>query len=92
MVLLFYGMVSLFFWRKIAFNKLGKRHFIISCISIILILLSGYGSIVYGNAPTTQKILFSSTRDGNWEIYMMNPDGSNQVNLTQHPSNDYEAV
>lgn len=54
--------------------------------------MSGYGSMVYGNAPSTQKILFSSTRDGNWEIYMMNPDGSNQVNLTQHPSNDFEAV
>ncbi len=43
-------------------------------------------------APTTPKILFTSTRDGNREVYMMNPDGSEQVNLTQHPADDLNAV
>ena len=43
-------------------------------------------------APTTPKILFTSTRDGNREVYMMNPDGSEQVNLTQHPATDLEAA
>ena len=58
----------------------------------LLILMIFEVIIVFGEAPTTQKILFSSTRDGNWEVYMMNPDGSNQVNLTQRPSDDFEAV
>lgn len=58
----------------------------------LLILMLLEVIIVFGEAPTTQKILFSSTRDGNWEIYMMNPDGSNQVNLTQRPSDDFEAT
>ena len=42
--------------------------------------------------PTTPKILFTSARDGNREIYMMNPDGSEQVNLTQHPASDMSAA
>jgi TolB protein len=33
-------------------------------------------------------IAFVSSRDGNWEIYVMNADGSNQRNLTQNPSYD----
>ena len=34
------------------------------------------------------KIVFASNRDGNWEIYVMNADGSNQVNLTNNPTAD----
>ena len=46
----------------------------------------------FAQAPTTPKILFTSARDGNYEIYSMNPDGSEKVNLTQHRANDVEAV
>ena len=31
------------------------------------------------------RILFETHRDGNWEIYQTNADGSNPVNLTQTP-------
>lgn len=34
------------------------------------------------------KIAFTSERDGNYEIYSMNPDGSGQVNLTNAPGPD----
>jgi Tol biopolymer transport system component len=34
------------------------------------------------------KIAFRSDRDGNVEIYVMNSDGSNQVNLTNNPALD----
>ena len=47
---------------------------------------------VFAKAPTTPKILFTSVRDGNYGVYIMNPDGSEQVNLTQHRANDLEAV
>ena len=47
-------------------------------------------SALFAQAPTTSKILFTSGRDGNREIYIMNPDGSEQVNLTKHPANECE--
>jgi TolB protein len=40
-------------------------------------------------SPDSNKIAFASERDGNWEIYSMNADGSNQINLTQNDSHDY---
>ena len=43
-------------------------------------------------APTVQraqpKIAFSSKRDGNWEIYVMDADGRQQTRLTTSPSQD----
>jgi TolB protein len=38
--------------------------------------------------PTPPKIAFESVRDGNYEIYLMNPDGSDQMNLTRHRAKD----
>jgi Tol biopolymer transport system component len=34
------------------------------------------------------KIVFVSDRDGNPEIYVMNPDGTGQLNLTNNPADD----
>ena len=56
------------------------------------ILLCAKTDRLFAKAPTTPKILFTSTRDGNREVYSMNPDGSEQVPLTQHPAEDLEAV
>ncbi|HEX8128567.1 MAG TPA: S8 family serine peptidase [Pyrinomonadaceae bacterium] len=38
------------------------------------------------------KIAFSSLRDGNWELYVMDPDGSNQKNLTLNAAKDLPVV
>ena len=43
---------------------------------------------ILAKAPETAKIVFASRRDGNFEIYIMNLDGSDQTNLTQHRAND----
>ena len=40
-------------------------------------------------APIPCTIAFESNRDGNFEIYLMNPDGSNQVNLTNDSGEDF---
>ena len=49
-------------------------------------------SSVEAEAPKTPKIIFTSFRDGNNEIYMMDPDGRKQVNLTRNPANDIQGV
>ncbi|MCY3743422.1 MAG: hypothetical protein OXH00_20610 [Candidatus Poribacteria bacterium] len=59
---------------------------------ISLMLLYGNICSVFSEAPATAKIVFSSFRDGNTEIYLMNPDGSEQVNLTHAPSDDFFPV
>ena len=40
----------------------------------------------------SEKIVFSSNRDGNWEIYRMNPDGTRQERLTYDRAVDWEPV
>lgn len=63
----------------------------IYCVLSFMLLCANVYSLL-GKAPTTPKILFTSSRDGNREVYIMNPDGSGQVNLTQHPADDQQAV
>ena len=38
------------------------------------------------------RIAFQSNRDGNEEVYVMNPDGTGQTNLTNNAANDLEPV
>lgn len=63
-----------------------KRCFSLFVVSIILLCASI--SPVFAKAPTTAKIAFGSARDGNREIYIMDPDGTQQVNLTRHKADD----
>ena len=59
----------------------------------ILLVLNGSVSPLFAKAPTTPKILFTSAPElDNYEVYVMNPDGTEQVNLTQHSANDLQAV
>jgi TolB protein len=39
-------------------------------------------------SPDGQRIAFSSERDGNLEIYVINIDGSGLTRLTDHPGDD----
>jgi hypothetical protein len=40
-------------------------------------------------SPDGLRIAFSSYRDENWELYLVNADGSNLIRLTDHPENDF---
>ena len=40
--------------------------------------------------PVIQRIAFRSDRDGNWEIYVMDKDGSNHTRLTTNSAQDIE--
>lgn len=59
-------------------------------MSVILVFSNLFS--VSAEAPTRAKIVFTSTRDGNGEIYMMNADGSGEVRLTDHPGDDFDPV
>src|SRR3989339_1252016 len=39
-------------------------------------------------SKNASKIVFDSDRDGNYEIYVMNPDGSGQTNLSNNSYSD----
>ena len=45
---------------------------------------------IRAKAPSTAKIVFTSNRDGNWDIWTMNPDGSDPVNLTRDAASDFK--
>ena len=62
------------------------RVFFFCCLSLGLLYS------VSAKPLTTEKIVFSSYRNGNFEIYMMNPDGSQQVRLTNHQADDSNPV
>ena len=44
---------------------------------------------LFAKAPTTSKIALSATSNGDWDILLMNPDGSEQINLTNDAALDY---
>ena len=42
-----------------------------------------------GWSPDGSRIAFTSARDGNFEIYVMDADGSNPTRLTNSPATDW---
>ena len=62
------------------------------CYAFSTLLVFGLSSTMSSAAPETAKIVFTSKRGGNSEIYIMNPDGSEQANLTQHRASDFHPV
>ncbi len=64
------------------------KFLILSYTLSALFVFSGV-RIGWAEAPSRAKIVFMSKRDGNAEIYSMNTDGGEQINLTQHPAEDY---
>jgi len=65
-------------WRRLTIALLA--------LTIISIALPAPATVSGQNG----KIAFVTERDGNPEIYLMDSDGSNLVNLTQNPARDYD--
>ena len=57
-------------------------------VGLTVVLLSGELWLKNALAVNTGRIVFTSMRDGNPEIYVMDADGGNQENLTNHPAYD----
>ena len=66
------------------------RFFVFVCLSLGLVFSPARQ--IWAKAPMTAKIAFSSNRGGNWDIYIMNPDGSQQERLTQNIARDYGPI
>src|SRR5436309_1871051 len=76
----------------------GHRAFLIRCRTPIVVLaaLLAVPTVVLGLAPSAHatppgysgKIVFESHRDGNGEIYSVNPDGTELTNLTNSQADD----
>ena len=56
--------------------------------ALVVCLLIQMQIAVNGYASRKTKIAFASSRDGNYEIYVMDGDGKNQRRLTVHPTID----
>ncbi len=62
-------------------------------ITMTLMMLGlSMGFVFFGtqNISAAEKIVFMSDRDGNYEIYVMNANGTNQTRLTNNRSKDLQ--
>ena len=64
-----------------------RRHNVAPLILAVVIVLGLMMLMV--NVDAQARIAFSSDRDGNWEIYVMDTDGGNLRRLTNHPDRDF---
>src|ERR1700752_4364492 len=67
-------------------SPVHKGHIVFAaCLSVFLFVAA-----VHAQTPLAAngKIAFTSDRDGNREIYVMNADGSNQLRLTNNALSD----
>lgn len=76
-------------------KRVGNLVFALSGIAVFLLAVIVIGrwqsfSLLpaSSNADGNGRIALTSERDGNLEIYLMNPDGSALINLTNHPAQD----
>ncbi|RKU16128.1 hypothetical protein C6500_18330 [Candidatus Poribacteria bacterium] len=65
-----------------------KRLFVLYILSVVMLCVSVCP--VLPKAPDTPKIIFGTYREeeGNRELYLMNPDGSELVNITNNRADD----
>ena len=62
------------------------------CILLAITLCSALSALNSQAQLANTRIAFQSNRDGNWEIYLMNVNGTNQTNLTNNLASDYGTV
>ena len=64
------------------------RLYLLFSTSLVLVFSNLFN--ISAEAPRRAKIVFTSARNTNAEIYIMNVDGSQQIRLTHHPGEDFD--
>ena len=64
------------------------RLYLLFSTSLVLVFSNLFN--IGAEAPRRAKIVFTSARNTNAEIYIMNADGSQQIRLTHHPGEDFD--
>jgi len=59
-------------------------------LALVAALVGGHAGLSAQAPATPGRIAFASHRDGNWDIFVMNADGSDPVNLTRSPDAEGE--
>ena len=72
--------------EKNPFFKAGR---LFAAVLVLSLLIQMHIVQISYSAPPA-KIVFTSMRDGNYEIYVMDSNGGNQVNLTDDPAVDWD--
>ena len=74
---------------KVATGTTTRRSAGWAVVAWSLVLMFVFSVVGVEEAKAESRIAFTSNRDGNYEIYVMNAvDGSNQTRLTNAPSDD----
>ena len=63
-----------------------KDLFVLCALSVVMLCTNICAA--FAKAPSTAKVIFGTYRGGNPELYLMNPDGSEQVNITNNRADD----
>ncbi len=85
-------------FRSILYSKMGNAYVakiseVIGCPYKISRVSDGNGSNAFpAPSPLGDKILFQSNRDGDWDIYLMNIDGTDVKQLTNDEARDEAPV
>ena len=75
--------------RRFAFSDRAGVHVIDAGTGETARLTENSADVFPAWSPDGKKIAFASKRDGNWKIYVMNGDGTQQAKLTKSPNIDH---
>ena len=85
-------------------TKTERRHHFLRTLALVVAVAAALAMAFVGDVQAKKRppapvpaqegpiIAFTSSRDGNEEIYKMNEDGSNQTNLTNNAASDTQAA
>ena len=76
-------------------NPISRLHRLLSntrSLFVLIVLIISFPACKSSTSPVSKekyyRLVFGELMEGNGEIFVMNSDGSNKINLTNHPADD----